>query len=166
MDKIQIQVTNRRAVTLGAPVIVCGNSDYRIAFTLDAEWNDVTLKTARFVYVQDGEVKYQDVIFEGTEVDVPVFANVTGVRVGLFAGDLKTSTPAVIPCQYSIRCGTGAPVDPTPSQYDQIMMLLATGDGVETINSLPVVDQETGDIYRLYILGGRLVMDKYEEQTE
>jgi hypothetical protein len=107
----------------GSPVIVCGNSTYTIGFNFDAEWPTGT-KTARFVYVQDGEVKYQDVVFTGVTVAVPILAGVKEVRVGVYAGNLQTSTPAVIPCEYSIRCGTGAPADPTPSQYDQIIALL------------------------------------------
>lgn len=122
---IKINVTNKRAVLVGSPVIVCGNSGYTLEFTFDAEWSAESVRTARFVYVRDGSVQYQDVVFSGTTAQVPVLANIKEVRVGVFAGDLHTSTPALIPCEKSIRCGTGAPEDPTPSQYDQIMALLS-----------------------------------------
>lgn len=122
---IKINVTNKRAVLVGSPVIVCGNSGYTLEFTFDAEWSAESVRTARFVYVRDGSVQYQDVVFSGTTAQVPVLANIKEVRVGVFAGDLHTSTPALIPCERSIRCGTGAPEDPTPSQYDQIMALLS-----------------------------------------
>ena len=124
---IQINVTNKRAVVVGTPVIVCENSDYTVAFAFDAEWAGRDTKTARFVYVQDGAVKYTDVVFIGNTVDVPTLTNIREVRVGVFSGDLCTTTPATIPCELSIRCGTGAPIDPTPSQYDQIMALLGSG---------------------------------------
>lgn len=124
---IKINVTNKRAALVGSPVIVCGNSGYTLEFTFDAEWSAESVRTARFVYVRDGSVQYQDVVFSGTTAQVPVLANVQEVRVGVFAGELRTSTPALIPCERSIRCGTGAPEDPTPSQYDQIMALLSAG---------------------------------------
>ena len=120
---IRVDITNKRATVAGAPVIVCGNSGYTVEFTFDEEWAGLGPKTARFVYVQDGEVKYQDVVFAGTTVSVPIITNTKEVRVGVFVGELRTSTPAVIPCALSIRCGTGAPDDPTPSQYDQIIAL-------------------------------------------
>jgi len=126
---IKVDIVDKHATTLGAPVIICGNSDYSITFTFDDEWAEHDTKTARFAYVRAGVLQYTDVIFTGDTVDVPVLAEITEVRVGVFAGDLRTSTPARIPCEYSIRCGTGAPVEPTPDVYDQIMALLNTGGG-------------------------------------
>ncbi len=124
---IRINITDKRATPIGSPVIVCGNGDYQVVFDFDAEWSELSAKTARFVYVRGGVVQYQDVAFAGNTAEVPALADITEVRVGVFAGDLYTSTPALIPCELSIRCGTGAPDDPTPSQYDQIMALLASG---------------------------------------
>ena len=135
---IQINVKEKRASVSGAPVIICDNSDYTVTFTLDDEWEGTGTKTARFVYIQAGEVKYQDVVFEGAQVAVPKLKDTKEVRIGVFAGDLKTSTHAVIPCQLSIRSGTGTPDDPTPSQYDQIMALLSGNAGTE----LPAVTAE------------------------
>lgn len=121
---ININIVDKYATVAGAPVIVCGNTGYTVQFSFDSEWDGLGIKTARFVYVQDGAVKYQDVVFEGITVDMPAMVNTKEVRVGVFAGNLSTTTPARIPCEYSIRCGTGAPEEPTPSQYDQIMELL------------------------------------------
>ena len=126
MNNIKITITNKRCTVQGSPVIVCGNSDYSIDFTFDAEWAGAAAKTARFVYVQEGAVKYQDVVFTGSGVEVPVLSNTREVRVGVFTGDLQTTTPARIPCERSILCGTGVPADPTPDQYDQIMELLGS----------------------------------------
>ena len=133
---IQVNVTNKHAQVLGTPTIVCGNSDYKIQFTFDGEWNTGAAKTARFVYMNGGSVDYTDVVFTGDTVDVPILSNTRTVRVGVFEGDLHTTTPAVIPCELSIRCGTGAPVDPTPSQYDQIMVLLYTGGTQEQLDEI------------------------------
>lgn len=145
---IQVRVIDKHAILEGAPVIVCGNEGYFVEFSFDEEWQGMAAKTARFVYVRRGAVQYQDRVFTGTRVEVPVLTSVTQVRIGVFAGDLRTSTPAVVQCEYSIRCGTGAPEDPTPDQYDQIMELLGevldsgaggTGGGVpiETDPTVP-----------------------------
>lgn len=129
MELINISVENKRALTLGTPVIVCGNSDYQIEFTFDEEWSGLPVKTVRFTYVKDGKIRYTDIVMDGATVNVPVMTNVREVLVGVFAGDLVTTTPARVPCDLSIRCGTGAVDDPTPSQYDQIMALLNNGGG-------------------------------------
>lgn len=133
---IQIHVENKHAAVVGSPVIVCGNSGYIVNFTFDAEWTQGGIKTVRFVYLKSGAVAYTDVVMENDTVEVPILSNTKEVRVGVFEGDLRTTTPAVIPCELSIRCGTGAPVDPTPSQYDQIMVLLYTGGTQEQLDQI------------------------------
>ena len=144
MELINISVENKRALTLGTPVIVCGNSDYQIEFTFDEEWSGLPVKTVRFTYVKDGKIRYTDIVMDGATVNVPVMTNVREVLVGVFAGDLVTTTPARVPCDLSIRCGTGAVDDPTPSQYDQIMALLNNGGGGGggTPNAVQYVEQE------------------------
>lgn len=103
--------------------IVCGNSDYSIKFTFDAEWNTYLVKTVRFLY--NGTAV--DVIFEGDTVAVPKLQNTTLLTVGVFAGDLQTTTPATIPCVKSILCQDGLPPDPEPDVYNQIMGLILSG---------------------------------------
>lgn len=124
MPDIRIKVIEKRAVVEGSPVIVCGNSDYTATFTFDEEWSQVAVKTARFVYVKDGEPKHEDVVFSGNTVAVPVLSGVQFVKVGLFAGNLSTTTPARILCDLSIRCGSGALLEPTQEVYDQILAML------------------------------------------
>lgn len=127
---ISVSIKDRYALTEGSPVLVCGNSDYFIKFTFDEEWDAYEAKTARFIYTRAGKVRYQDVVFTGDTVQVPVLSMVQAVQVGVFAGNLRTTTPARIPCRFSVRCGTGEPEEPTPSQYDQIMALLEhNGEG-------------------------------------
>lgn len=120
---ISISITDKRATVLGAPVIVCGNSGYTVTFAFDDEW-PAGAKTARFVFVENGAVQHIDRVFDGNTVDVPVLFNIREVQVGVFAGDLQTTTPGRIPCEKSIRCGSGETTEFTQDQYDQIMALL------------------------------------------
>lgn len=106
---IDVVIDNKHAAAMDAPTIVCGNSDYTITFNFGIGWSSEGAKTARFVYVQDGKVKYQDVDFTGSTVKVPILSNIKEVRVGVYAGNLRTTTAARIPCEPSIRCGTGVP---------------------------------------------------------
>lgn len=97
---------------------VCGNSDYVIHFDMDAEWAAHETKTARFVK-DDGT--YHDQVFTGNDCPVPVISNTYGIRVGAFAGDLHTTTPAYIPAKKSILCGSSLPAAPSDDVYAQIM---------------------------------------------
>lgn len=117
--------------------IVCGNSDYYIEFAFDSEWDGYDVKTARFVY----SGKKTDVVFEGNTVQVPVMSNTTKVFVGVFSGDLRTSTPAAIKCYPSILCKGGMPDDPTPDVYAQIMEMF--NGGIKEF-PLPVSEGGTG----------------------
>ena len=119
MPNINIKIRNKVAKGEYA-VIVCDNSDYTAVFDFDAEWDEYTTKTARFVYGG----RYTDVVFSGNECPVPVIQDTRAVTVGVFAGDLHTTTPAYISCVPSILFGNGIPADPTPDVYAQIMELL------------------------------------------
>ena len=80
--------------------IVCGNSDYVIEFAFDTEWAAHEEKIARFIW----NGAYKDVTFTGTTCPVPIITHTTEVIVGVYAGDLSTTTSATIPCQKSILC--------------------------------------------------------------
>ena len=122
MPIININVAEKRAATVGAPVIVCGNSDYTLAFTFDSEWAAVEEKRARFSYVRNGVRQYEDSEpFTGDSVAVPILSDITRVEVGVYGGSLQTSTPASIPCERSILCGNRHPKDPSPEVYDRMV---------------------------------------------
>lgn len=139
--------------------IVCGNSDYYIEFAFDSEWDGYDVKTARFIY----SGKKTDVVFKGNTVQVPVMSNTTKVLVGVFSGDLRTSTPAVIVCRPSILCKGGMPADPTPDVYAQIMEMLNGWNGggqstkAETVTLSAgswIADETTGAIqYKVEFAG-------------
>lgn len=126
MPDIGISVTNKIAQVSGSPVIVCGNSDYTVNFTLDSEWDAYTAKTARFAYYKNGVFQYTDVLFEGDSVFAPVLNDVDEVAIGVYAGDLHTSTPARIPCARSITDGDAVHDPPAPDVYAQLMEYLAS----------------------------------------
>ena len=135
--EIIIPVKNRIAYS-PTEKIICGNSDYSIVFQFDAEWDEYRAKTARFVFAD----KYIDVVFEGNVCPCPVLSNVLVVAVGVFAGDLCTTTPALIGCLKSILCGGGVPADPSEDVYNQIMALLNGGATPEGGSVLPPVTAE------------------------
>ena len=106
MPNINITVAEKIATnTTPGVVIVCGNSDYTVSFAFDAEWSAETNRVARFVYYKDGLSLYQDVAFTGNTVAVPTLYGVAYVLVGVYAGNLRTTTPAKVLCDRSILCG-------------------------------------------------------------
>lgn len=121
--------------------IVCGNSDYVIEFAFDKEWDDHPLKTARFI---SGGV-YVDVVFEGNTVTVPIQQDVLSLVVGVYSGNLVTTTPAIISCQKSILCDGGIPADPYPDVYAQIIELINNSGG-GTSGSITATDDGNGNV--------------------
>jgi YD repeat-containing protein len=69
------------------------------------------------------------VVFTGNQCEIPVISNTNTIRVGVFAGDLRTTTAAWIPARKSILCGSGSPADPPEDVYNQIMEKLNQGGG-------------------------------------
>ena len=101
MPTLQVIVSEKIATYVKrGGAIVCGNSDYKIKFAFDEEWSEHTKKTARFIWGGT----HKDVEFEGAECTVPIIKNADEVEVGVYAGDLETTTSAFIPCKKSILC--------------------------------------------------------------
>ena len=129
MKRIEISVQNLVAWQTNSTDYVCGNSEFVVGFVFDREWNELETKTARFIH--GGE--HTDIVFTGTECKVPKILNVKSMEVGVFSGDLHTTTPAVVHCRKSILCKSGTPADPTPDVYAQIMEFLNNGVSEEQI---------------------------------
>lgn len=123
---IRISVNNKIATLQDNVLIINGNSDYVIKFDFDSEWDAYQTKTARFMTARG----YTDVVFSGDEVALPVIQNERYIRIGVYAGDLRTTTPAVIFCRRCITDGSGSPVEPTPDVYAQLMALLNDRIGI------------------------------------
>lgn len=119
MATIEVLVREKMAQNLKPreQIIVCDNSDYVISFTFDEEWDAYPEKTARFAYGR----AYQDIVFKGNKCVAPAMRNVSSVEVGVFAGNLHTTTPALIYCKKSIRSCGCAPEGPPREIYDEIM---------------------------------------------
>ena len=93
--------------------IVCGNKDYQIQFTFDSEWSEYTTKTARFIW----NGSYIDVSFTGDICTVPAIYNTDELEVGVYAGNLKTTTSAFIGCYRSILCENATPSEDSDRFY-------------------------------------------------
>ena len=136
--EVAIVVSNRRASTVVEPRIVCGNSDYVAAFTFDSEWDEYEEKTACFRYCKDGKYEQEEVTFDGNTCSIPALFGIDRVEIGVYAGSIRTTTPAAVPC---CRCITDIPADESSEQadpYDQLMDMIQ-----EAMNPLPeLVDGE------------------------
>jgi lysophospholipase L1-like esterase len=105
---LHINVTNKIAkYQVRDGDIVCDNTGYKVAFSFDSEWNDHADKTARFIW----NGAYKDVDIVDGECEVPKIIDATEVFVGVYAGEMKTTTDARIPCVKSVlsRTNVGQP---------------------------------------------------------
>ena len=105
MKEIGIAVTEKIATVNGTPLIVCDNSDYTIKFAFDTEWAKADNKIARFSFLKNGLNRYIDVPIENDTCSVPILSDIEAVAVGAYAGNLQTTTGAVIKCKKSILSG-------------------------------------------------------------
>lgn len=141
---VEVNVTNKIAALVDKSVVgVCGNSDYVIHFNFDEEWDAYETKTARFKWGG----KYTDVVFDGDECPMPIIYNTNTLAIGVYAGELHTTTVAVLYMKKSILCGSGTPVDPEPDVYGQIM---------EKLNALDGATPATADTLGLIKVGDNL----------
>lgn len=113
MPQLQIQVTNKKATYMErGGDIVCGNGDYSVLFTFDAEWDGVPDKVARFIW--NGQY-FDAAIDENGVASVPVIRGAAYVLVGVYSEAMHTTTSASIPCSPSILCASDQP-DPGHGQ--------------------------------------------------
>lgn len=118
MQKISIKIRERIASADDGAQIICGNSDYAVEFDFDDEWLSYKFKTARFVTDSGG---FTDVQFEGDTCAVPILSNTRVLLVGVFAGDVRTTTAAMIRAIPCITDPNGIPAAPAPDVYAQLM---------------------------------------------
>ncbi len=122
---INITVTKKVAIPVEPPIIVCGNAGYVLKFQFDEEWKDVTGKVARINFAKDGKWQFIETDpFDGDSVEMDPLYGVREVEVGVYSGDLKTTTPAVLKCREGIL-DKGNPKDPPPDIYLEIKKTFA-----------------------------------------
>lgn len=121
--RIAIDVARKIATVKDNAKIVCENGDYEVEFAFDDEWDAEGIKTARFSYQRQGKSLYQDQVFTGSICPVPVLYDILEVRIGVYAGGIRTSTPAVVECEKSILCGDPIHDEPPEDVYNQIVEL-------------------------------------------
>ena len=122
MPTIKVKVENKIALNMTPQEqIVCHNSDYEVEFQFDAEWENHIAKTAYFVY-NDISIA---VPFKGNKCEVPKLKNTTVCKIGVQAGDIKTTTSAYVQCKKAIVDEGGeTPEPPTESVYNKIIELV------------------------------------------
>lgn len=121
MPDISITVTDKRPVCTAGTTVVCDNSDYIVHWDLDEEWSAYDTKTMRAIYM-DGT--YSDTVFAGDSAALDPVPVPGYVQIGLFAGDIHTSRVVLLRALSSVRSASGAPANPTPDVYDQLMELI------------------------------------------
>lgn len=121
MPTIDIIIRNKTASAVNPPCIVCGNSDYNVKFDFDDEWQAHNNKIGVFAYNRCGEWQSEKVLFEGDTCPVPALHGVRSVWIGVTAGDVRTSTPADVPCRMGATDFSDAPEKPSEDIWGQIL---------------------------------------------
>ena len=162
MHIINITVRDKIATHVGDAYYVCGNSDFVVHFDFDEEWDALDVKTARFIR-QDGA--YHDQVFSGSECPVPIISNTNDVRVGVFAGNLCTTTPARVPAVKSILCPGGVPAAPGDDVYNQIMQEVneTRGAAEENAKGLEAARGEIPDVLIVKLGSGNVSSHSQQE---
>lgn len=153
MGDLRVSVRNKIATnTTPDEIIVCGNSGYTITFDFDEEWSSLTTKTARFVYyIGRNRYKKEEKLI-GNTVNVPILSGIDYVLVGVYAGDLSTTTPARVMCARSILCGE-AQEHITPAEKACLQTQIGELDELDTAAKSDLVNA-INEVYRLS--GGEL----------
>lgn len=102
----------------GEQAVIADNSDYSVHFVFDDEWASKT-KTVRFVNGKN----YVDVILpEDNTVFIPIeIMSPPVISLGVYAGDLHTTSCAKLKCRTSILTAEGTPAEPRENVYSQLV---------------------------------------------
>lgn len=145
MPTIDIIIRNKTASAVNPPCIVCGNSDYNVKFDFDEEWQAHNNKIGVFAYNRCGEWQSEKVLFEGDTCPVPALHGVRSVWIGVTAGDVRTSTPADVPCRMGATDFSDTTEKPSEDIWTQILDKLDTVGTVQRINTVISYDGDRGD---------------------
>lgn len=124
---LNITVRNKIATTIDPATVVNGNNDYTVVFDFDSEWDSLSNKTAMFVYGRE-EQKYKTVTFTGNSCVMPALYNTGYVLIGVFAGNIKTTSAAYVKCIPCIKdndstldTGSGGTIDTGTNDHSQLI---------------------------------------------
>ncbi|MFR4006224.1 MAG: hypothetical protein ACLT1M_01440 [Christensenellales bacterium] len=145
MPTIDIIIRNKTASAVNPPCIVCGNSDYNVKFNFDEEWQAHNNKIGVFAYNRCGEWQSEKVLFEGDTCPVPALHGVRSVWIGVTAGDVRTSTPADVPCRMGATVFSDTTEKPSEDIWGQILDKLNTVGTVQRINTVISYDVDRGE---------------------
>lgn len=145
MPTIDIIIRNKTASAVNPPCIVCGNSDYNVKFDFDDEWQAHNSKIGVFAYNRCGEWRSENVLFEGDTCPVPALHGVRSVWIGVTAGDVRTSTPADVPCRMGATDFSDTTEKPSEDIWTQILDKLDTVGTVQRINTVISYDGDRGE---------------------
>ncbi len=120
MPDINITVAHKVAVS-DTQSIVCDNSNYVVVWDLDEEWAAYDTKAMHLTY-SDGTHAVR--IFSGQRVTLPVVTVPGKVGISLYAGDISTSSEALITAKPSGRTGCDPVPDPGTGLYEQLLAAL------------------------------------------
>ena len=115
---LRIEVRNKIARLVNCDeFLVCGNNDYEVHFDFDEAWNEHHAKTALFVF-GDETIKqpFKDNICDGVAIE-----KATRCYIGVFSGDLVTTTKAEVKCVPSIRDIAKTPKPPKEDVYNKLI---------------------------------------------
>lgn len=112
--KIVLKIVNKRIFVENEFKIVNNNTDYTIKFMFDKEWSVIDDKTLRIEF-ENGN--YIDTPFTGDTVTLPQISNQNSFRLGVYAGDLHSTSILAVSCENSILDGGGCEyiIKPTES---------------------------------------------------
>lgn len=145
MPTIDIIIRNKTASAVNPPCIVCGNSDYNVKFNFDEEWQEHNNKIGVFAYNRCGEWRSENVLFEGDTCPVPALHGVRSVWIGVTAGDVRTSTPADVPCRMGATDFSDTTEKPSADIWGQILDKLDAVGTVQRINAVISYDVDRGE---------------------
>lgn len=133
--EIPVTVREKHAAAPKNAEIVCGNSDISLRFDFDSAWDAYPLKTLCLRYESGGVSLRRDIVFSGDSVALPAVYNTHEISVGVYAGNIRTTTPARIPCGCCITDGESVPYDPPPDVYSELLDFLSRRESAKRLLS-------------------------------
>lgn len=130
MANIVLTVKDKIASVPQDAYIVCGNNKYTLILDLDEEWEIGKLITVRFKFCKNGKLQHIDRTTFTDTVTIPEFYGINQVFVGLFSGDIQTTTPARVLCLKSITCDDSTEIGANGSRDAEAIEQLKSDIGI------------------------------------